>query len=86
LSRLNGVGEVELLNGNAKSTAQGGYVTAALRQKDGFDVREEAVKTLAQNNWPLRELRLEHATLEEFFVQVTASQAAASGAAKGANQ
>ena len=28
-----------------------------------------------QNGWPLREIRLEHATLEEFFVQVTANQA-----------
>ena len=29
------------------------------------------------NGWPLREIRLEHATLEEFFVQVTANQAMA---------
>jgi hypothetical protein len=28
-----------------------------------------------QQGWPLREIRLEHASLEEFFVQVTASQA-----------
>ena len=31
--------------------------------------------TVIQHGWPLREIRLEHATLEEFFVQVTANQA-----------
>ena len=30
---------------------------------------------MIQQGWPLREIRLEAATLEEFFVQVTASQA-----------
>ena len=30
-----------------------------------------------QQGWALREVRLEHATLEEFFVQVTANQAVA---------
>ena len=53
------------------------HVTAALRPKEGYDVREEAARTVIQNGWPLREIRLEHATLEEFFVQVTASQAVA---------
>ncbi len=76
LVRLNGVKEVELLNANGKSD----YVMAAIRQKDGADVREEAIRTLIGRGWPLREVRLEHATLEEFFVQVTANQAAASGA------
>jgi ABC-type transport system involved in cytochrome bd biosynthesis fused ATPase/permease subunit len=33
--------------------------------------------TVIRNGWPLREIRLEHATLEEFFVQVTAQQAQA---------
>jgi hypothetical protein len=40
-------------------------------------VREEVARTVLQNGWALREIRLEHATLEEFFVQVTANQAAA---------
>ena len=34
---------------------------------------------LSHRFWPLREIRLEAATLEEFFVQVTASQAMAKG-------
>ena len=33
--------------------------------------------TIHEDGWPLREIRLEHATLEEFFVQVTANQAMA---------
>ena len=40
-------------------------------------LREEVARTVIQHGWPLREIRLEHATLEEFFVQVTANQAVA---------
>jgi ABC-2 type transport system ATP-binding protein len=72
LARVSGVSKVEMLSSNGKD-----YVTAALRPKDGYDVREEAARTVIQNGWPLREIRLEHATLEEFFVQVTANQAVA---------
>jgi len=72
LARVAGVRDVEVFplpQGDAH------YVTAALRAKDGYDVREEAARTVIQHGWPLREVRLEHATLEEFFVQVTANQA-----------
>ncbi|HEV2294985.1 MAG TPA: ATP-binding cassette domain-containing protein [Tepidisphaeraceae bacterium] len=80
LSRVSGVHKVELLNGERGGDGKDGhYVTAALRPKDGYDVREEAARTIIQHGWPLREVRLEHATLEEFFVQVTANQAVASG-------
>jgi ABC-2 type transport system ATP-binding protein len=71
LARVSGVSKVEIV-ANGRDT-----VTAALRPKDGYDVREEAARTVIQNGWPLREIRLEHATLEEFFVQVTANQAMA---------
>jgi ABC-2 type transport system ATP-binding protein len=71
LARVSGVSRVEILNGHGDAT----YVTAALRAKEGCDVREEAARTVIQRGWPLREVRLEHATLEEFFVQVTAHQA-----------
>lgn len=71
LSRISGVGKVELLNGQTDKS----LVTAALRTKEGRDVREEVARTIIQHGWPLREIRLEHATLEEFFVQVTAHQA-----------
>jgi ABC-2 type transport system ATP-binding protein len=76
LERVSGVSKVEILEGDGR-LAEGGYVTAALCAREGYDVREEAARTVIQHGWPLREIRLEHATLEEFFVQVTAEQAAA---------
>jgi ABC-2 type transport system ATP-binding protein len=75
LSRVSGVGQVEVTNGDARP--DGKYVVAAIRPKESYDVREEVARTVIQNGWPLREIRLEHATLEEFFIQVTANQAVA---------
>jgi ABC-2 type transport system ATP-binding protein len=77
LLRVSGVSKVEILDGESRNGSEAKYVTAALRAKDGYDIREEAARTVIQHGWPLREIRLEHATLEEFFVQVTADQAAA---------
>jgi ABC-2 type transport system ATP-binding protein len=84
LVRVSGVSDVEVLNTNGHSPTSGGgggsggkYLTAAIRPKEAYDVREEVARTLQQHGWPIREIRLEHATLEEFFVQVTASQAVA---------
>ena len=77
LDRVSGVSRVEILDTNGAAAAGGGYTTAALRPADGRDVREEVARTVIQHGWPLREIRLEAATLEEFFVQVTANQAAA---------
>jgi ABC-2 type transport system ATP-binding protein len=74
LQKVNGVASVEILPGG-----DGQYVTAAVRSTDSRDVREEVARLVVQSNWPLREIRLEHATLEEFFVQVVASQAVARG-------
>ncbi|HSI36112.1 MAG TPA: ATP-binding cassette domain-containing protein [Tepidisphaeraceae bacterium] len=72
LSRIGGVSRVEVL-----ANEGGGYTTFALRPKESHDVREEVASTVTRHGWPLREIRLEHATLEEFFVQVTAQQATA---------
>ena len=74
LNKLSGVNKVEILPHTGTDKA---YVTAAIKSKDGYDIREEAVRVVVQNGWPLREIRLESASLEEFFVQVTASQAMA---------
>jgi ABC-2 type transport system ATP-binding protein len=96
LARVSGVNDVEILNVNghtATATASGDggtggpapsgkYITAAIRPKDSYDVREEVARTLQQHGWPIREIRLEHATLEEFFVQVTANQAVAAETSK----
>ena len=70
MARVSGVADVE-------TSSADGYATAAVRPKEGYDVREEMARTVIQHGWPLREIRLEHATLEEFFIQVTASQAMA---------
>jgi ABC-2 type transport system ATP-binding protein len=86
LGNVAGVREVEILNGNGQAGHAGGsgggghrsddgFVTAAVRPQESYDVREEVARTVLQNHWPLREIRLEQASLEEFFVQVTAAQA-----------
>jgi ABC-2 type transport system ATP-binding protein len=74
LARVSGVADVEIL---ADGSSDKSFITAAIRPADGRDVREEVSRTVIQSGWPLREIRLEHATLEEFFVQVTANQAMA---------
>jgi ABC-2 type transport system ATP-binding protein len=85
LSRVSGVSKVEVLNGDGASAPYAGhadkhFTTFALRPREAQDVREEVASTVIRNGWPLREIRLEHATLEEFFVQVTAQQAQGKGA------
>ena len=77
LARVSGVSRVEMLHGDEAGAGgtNGKYVTAAIRTKESYDVREEVARTVIQHGWPLREIRLESATLEEFFVQVTANQA-----------
>jgi len=80
LGRLSGVAQVELL----PSSDDKNYVVAALKARDGYDLREEAARTVIQHGWPLRQIMLEHATLEEFFVQVTAQQATAEEAGQAA--
>jgi ABC-2 type transport system ATP-binding protein len=74
LSRVAGVGKVEILNGDAHPTDDG-YVTVAIRSQESRDVREEVARTVIQSGWPLREVRLEAASLEEFFVELMATQA-----------
>lgn len=78
LAKIAGVTEVDLLR-TQSGGRDDGFCTVALRPTPGRDVREEVARTAEQNRWPLRELRLEQATLEEFFVNVTAEQAARRG-------
>jgi ABC-2 type transport system ATP-binding protein len=77
IAHVSGVGRVEQLESATNGHANDGYVTLAVRPKESHDVREEVARTVIGRGWPLREIRLEHATLEEFFIQVTASQAMA---------
>jgi ABC-2 type transport system ATP-binding protein len=79
LGRLAGVATVDV----RPSTTDKQFVTAALRAREGYDIREEVARAVISHGWPMRELRLEQATLEEFFVQVTANQAMAPAAQGG---
>jgi ABC-2 type transport system ATP-binding protein len=76
LSRVSGVSKVEILNGQPIDE---GYVRAAVRSQESRDVREEVARTVIQNGWPLREIRLEAGSLEEFFVELMASQISGRG-------
>ena len=90
LKSVAGVRDVEILNGHAArggkkgaaTDGTDGFVTAAVRAEAARDVREDVARTVLQHQWPLREIRLEQATLEEFFVQVTAQQAMKGAASK----
>ena len=52
----------------------GGWNRLAIETRDGADVREAVVSLAAEHKWPLREIRREVGSLEEFFVQITAQQ------------
>ncbi|MCH7872747.1 MAG: ATP-binding cassette domain-containing protein [Planctomycetes bacterium] len=56
------------------ATASNGWVRLAIEPKPKEDVRGALYKMSTAKGWPLRELRLEGATLEDFFIQVTARQ------------
>lgn len=64
---LDGVERVEASTSN-------GWVRLAIDAKGDHDVREDLYRLTTQKGWALRELRREGATLEDFFVQVTAQQ------------
>ena len=50
MQRVSGVASVEIIAGGAQN---GPCVVAALKPKDGYDVREEAARTVIQHGWPL---------------------------------
>jgi len=52
-----------------------GWNRLRITSDGGKDVREQVAQAAASNNWPLRELRLEVGSLEEFFIQITAEAA-----------
>ena len=64
---LSGVSEVS-------SELSDGWNRLKISAKRDQDVREPLYKLVAERNWSLRELRRETASLEEFFVQITAQQ------------
>ncbi len=70
LAEIAGVRDVEILG---VDNTDG--VSLAVRPKEAKDVRDEISRTIIGRGWSLMEVRLENATLEEFFIQVTAHQA-----------
>jgi ABC-2 type transport system ATP-binding protein len=52
----------------------GGWNRLAIETKDGTDLRETIVNLAGERKWPLREIKREVGSLEEFFVQITAQQ------------
>lgn len=64
---IDGVEKVEV-------SASDGWVRLAIEPQTDRDVREAVFKMANTKGWALRELRREGATLEDFFIQVTARQ------------
>ena len=69
---LAGVGSVavEAINGWSRLT---------IESSDTSDVREEVFKLASSKGWSLREMRREVASLEDFFIKITAEQREARG-------
>ncbi len=55
-----------------------GWHRLTIETKKNADPREEIFKLAKEKKWSMRELRLEASTLEEYFVRITAEQAARS--------
>jgi len=67
LVNLESVKGVEVLHNN-------GYVRLAVQVAGKTDVREQIAQLAMKNHWLMREMRLEVASLEDFFVRVVADQ------------
>lgn len=61
--------------------SQDGWTRLSIEANEGSDVREPLFQLSSSKGWPLRELRREVASLEDFFVKITAEQRAAAGKA-----
>jgi hypothetical protein len=49
-------------------------VRLSIEPDEGKDLREDVYRLTTAKGWAMRELRREGASLEDFFVQVTAQQ------------
>jgi ABC-2 type transport system ATP-binding protein len=72
-SQVPGVAGVEV-------AAVGDWCRAVVRPQDGREVRDELGRLIAARGWPVREMRYETVSLEQFFIQITAAQARAASA------
>jgi ABC-2 type transport system ATP-binding protein len=67
VQQMAGVNKVE-------SQVADGWSRLTIEAAGGRDIREEIARLAGQRGWALRELRREVASLEDFFVQITAEQ------------
>lgn len=67
LRQLSGVAAVDV-------QINDGWCRALVTPSDATDIRPAIGKLLAARAWPLREMRHDTVSLEEFFVQITATQ------------
>ena len=68
---------VNVLAGVQKTTlvSKNGWNHLTVESVDGKDIRGDVFKLVTSKGWTLREMRREVASLEEFFVKITAEQA-----------
>jgi ABC-2 type transport system ATP-binding protein len=72
---LSGVEGVEVTESREAPTAAGnGWSRLSIESNGSVDVREEIFKLVASKGWSLREMRREVASLEDFFIKITAEQ------------
>jgi ABC-2 type transport system ATP-binding protein len=57
-----------------QTESRDGWTIATVTPQTGTDAREALGAAVQHNNWQLREMRFETASLEQFFIQVTARQ------------
>lgn len=57
-----------------EASALNGWVRLAIQPKPETDIREDVFRLTNDKGWSLREIRREGATLEDFFIKVTAQQ------------
>lgn len=67
LGKMDAVAKVE-------TSHRDGWCRAVVTPSDGQDTREALGAVVLANQWPVREIRHESASLEQFFIQITASQ------------
>ena len=65
--QVEGVSNVEVIQ-------RDGWCHAVVTPKDGSDAREALGQAIQSNRWLVREIRHESASLEQFFVEITARQ------------
>jgi ABC-2 type transport system ATP-binding protein len=74
---------LETVQGVKKVSAKafdGDYSLFDVQTRDGADLREALAQRLFQNGWPIRQLTLGRATLEERFIQAVTRETMGSGA------